>query len=57
MRYRMAKRRKSSTLNLRIEDDLKAVAVQAAADERRSLTTLIEVVLVAYLRDKGYLPK
>jgi predicted HicB family RNase H-like nuclease len=53
----MAKRRKSSTLNLRIEDDLKAVAVQAAADERRSLTTLIEVVLVAYLRDKGYLPK
>lgn len=53
----MTKRKKSSTLNLRIEDDLKAVAAQAAADERRSLTTLIEVLLVTYLRDKGYLPK
>ncbi len=46
---------KGKTLNLRIEAELKAAAEKAAADDRRSLTSLIENLLTAYLRKKGYL--
>jgi hypothetical protein len=49
-------RRKSVTLNLRIEPELKAAAEKAAAAERRSLTTLIEMAVAEYLqrRDPGF---
>ena len=50
-------RLKSTTLNLRIEPELKHAAEKAAADDRRSLTSLIEKLLAEYLRKKGYLPK
>ena len=53
----MASRNKSSTLNLRINPELKAAAEKAAADDHRSLTSLIEKLLADYLREKGYLPK
>jgi hypothetical protein len=50
-------RLKSATLNLRIDPELKEAAEKAAADDRRSLTTLVEKLLADYLRKKGYLPK
>jgi hypothetical protein len=46
---------RGASLNLRIEPELKAAAEKAAADDRRSLTSLIEKLLSEYLRKKGYL--
>ena len=48
-------RQKSKTLNLRIDPELKDAAEKAAADDRRSLTSLIEILLSQYLHKKGYL--
>jgi hypothetical protein len=48
---------KAAFLNLRIEPELKAAAEKAAADDRRSLTSLIETLLADYLKKKGYLRK
>lgn len=50
-------RRKTSTLNLRIDPAVKDAAYKAAADDQRSLTGLIEKLLIDYLRERGYLPK
>lgn len=50
-------RKKTATLNLRISPELKAAAEKAAADDGRSLTSLIEKLLADHLRAKGYLPK
>jgi predicted HicB family RNase H-like nuclease len=47
---------KSVTLNLRIEPALKEAAERAAAAERRSLTTLVEVAIAEYLRKHGHSP-
>ncbi len=43
--------------NLRLEPELKEAAERAAADDHRSLTSLIEKLLSEYLRGRGYLPK
>jgi hypothetical protein len=51
----MEQRRKTATLNLRIDPRIKAAADKAAADDQRSLTSLIEKLLTDYLRKKGYL--
>ncbi len=53
----MAKETRSVPLNLRIRPSLKAAAERAAADDGRSLTSLIEKLLTDHLRDRGYLPK
>lgn len=50
-------RKKTATLNLRIEPEIKAAAEKAAAADRRSITSLVEKLLADYLREKGYLPK
>jgi hypothetical protein len=49
--------RKTATLNLRVAPEIKAAAEKAAADDNRSLTSLVETLLLPYLRDRGYLPK
>jgi predicted HicB family RNase H-like nuclease len=49
-------REKTALLNARLEPRLKKAAMAAAKDERRSLTSLIENVLEAYLSERGYLP-
>ena len=46
-------RTKSATLNLRIAPEIKAAAEKAAADDRRSLTSLVEKLLIAHLKDSG----
>ncbi|MDV7271432.1 hypothetical protein RYZ20_11030 [Thioclava sp. A2] len=53
----MAKELKSTQINLRITPSLKEVADKAAADDQRSLTSLIEKLLTTYLKENGYLPK
>jgi hypothetical protein len=53
----MQKRIKTAQVNLRLEPTLKEAAEKAATDDRRSLTGLIEKLLVDHLRTLGYLPK
>jgi hypothetical protein len=47
---------KSAIVQLRIQPSLKKAAERAAAAERRSLTTLVEIALVEWLRAHGYMP-
>jgi len=51
------KRLKTAQVNLRVDPRLKAAADKAAADDHRSLTSLIEKLLSDYLKRKGYWPK
>jgi len=51
----VAKETKEAQVNLRIQPSLKRAAEKAAADDRRSLTSLIEKLLSDYLRKNGYL--
>ena len=48
-------RRKTATLNIRINPDLKALAEKAATDDQRSITSLVEKLLTSHLRACGYL--
>ena len=48
------KRLKTAQVNLRIDPKLKEAAEKAAADDQRSLTSLIEKLLTDHLRRKGY---
>lgn len=47
--------RRSAQLNMRIDPVLKEAAEEAAADDRRSLSSLIEKLLTDYCREHGYL--
>jgi hypothetical protein len=49
-------RRKTATLNLRIDPDIKAALERAAADDHRSVTQLVELLVMRHLRAGGYLP-
>lgn len=49
--------RRSANLNLRIHPALKGAAERAAADDHRTLTSLIEKLLSDYLKARGYLPE
>ena len=48
-------RNKTAQVNLRIYPELKNAADKAAADDNRSLTSLIEKLLTDYLKKRGYL--
>ena len=50
-------RKKTATLNLRIAPEIKDAAERAAADDHRSLTSLVEKLLAEHCRARGYLPK
>jgi hypothetical protein len=43
-------------VSFRLPAAIKAAAEKAAADDHRSLSSLIEKALADYLRDRGYLP-
>ena len=47
--------RRSTQFNMRIDPELKEAAEQAAADDRRSLSSLVEKLLTDYCREHGYL--
>lgn len=53
----MISRIKVAQVNLRIDPALKDAALKAAADDNRTLTSLIEKLLSDHLREKGYLEK
>lgn len=46
---------KISPLSFRVEPEVKAALEQAAKDDRRSLSSLIDIILTDWLRDRGYL--
>jgi hypothetical protein len=45
----------SLPVSFRLSAEVKAAAQEAAADDHRSLSSLMEKVLAEYLREKGYL--
>jgi hypothetical protein len=49
----MAEENKTAQVNLRLRPSLKAEAEKAAAEDNRSLTSLIEKLLTDYLRKRG----
>lgn len=49
------KRLKTAQVNLRIDPKLKDAADKAAAEDQRSLTSLIEKLLTDHLRKTGHL--
>lgn len=51
------KRLKTAQVNLRIDPELKALADKAAANDQRSLTSLVEKLLTDFLKKNGYLEK
>jgi hypothetical protein len=51
----MAKEPKTAQVNLRLQPTLKEAAERAAAEDRRSLTSLVEILLAEHLKAKGYL--
>jgi hypothetical protein len=52
----MEKRIKTAQVNLRLEPALKKAVEKAAEADRRSLTSLVEKLLVDHLRTTGFLP-
>ena len=46
---------KTSALSVRVTEQVKAVAEKAAADDSRSTASLVEKILVEWLRANGYL--
>jgi hypothetical protein len=48
--------KKTAPFQVRMRPSVKAAAEQAAADANRSLSSLIETLLIEHLRVKGYLP-
>jgi hypothetical protein len=53
----MNNRTKTAQVNLRIRPELKEAAERAATEDQRTLTSLVEKLLMDHLRDKGYLPR
>lgn len=49
-------RQKSALVGLRIDPAVKEAAQRAAADDSRTLTSLIEKLVIDYCRERGYLP-
>ena len=47
---------KTATMTLRVDPEIKAAAERAAAHDRRSLTNLIEVLLVTHCRELNLYP-
>jgi hypothetical protein len=48
---------RTAQIGLRLAPEVKEAAEKAAADDQRSLSSLIERLLVTHLKKNGYLPK
>lgn len=46
---------KTNPLGFRIEPRLKEALVRAAKDDRRSVSSMVEIVIEKWLTEKGYL--
>jgi hypothetical protein len=47
---------KTNSLGVRLQPGVKAALERAAKEDMRSLSSLIEKILVEWLRQRGYLP-
>ena len=47
---------RTESIAFRIEPDLKAALAQAAKADRRSISSLVVIILTDWLRERGYLP-
>lgn len=47
---------KTSAISVRVDAAVKAAAEKAAADDSRTLASLVDKILTEWLREKGYLP-
>ena len=47
---------KTSAISARVAEDTKQALEKAARDDRRSVASLVELILTDWLTDKGYLP-
>jgi hypothetical protein len=52
----MQRTTKSASLLLRMQPAIKQAGMKAAADDNRSLSALIETLLIEHLQANGYLP-
>lgn len=48
---------KNSAISVRVPDKVKEAAERAAAEDSRSVASLVEKILADWLKSKGYLPK
>ena len=48
---------KTPYLGVRVQPEVKAALERAAADDLRSVSSLVEKIAVEWLRERGYLPK
>lgn len=48
---------KTAAIGIRVDPVIKEAAEQAAADDHRSVASLLEKLLVEYLNAKGYLAR
>jgi hypothetical protein len=48
---------KDTALGFRVSADVKAALEKAAADDDRSVSSLVERILKAWLQERGYLQK
>ena len=48
---------KTHSLGIRVQPEVKAALERAAADDLRSVSSLVEKISVEWLRDRGYLLK
>ncbi|MEN2980858.1 hypothetical protein WG924_27085 [Tistrella sp. 25B02-3] len=48
---------RTAAIGIRVEPAVKAAAEKAAADDHRTLASLLEKLLVEHLRTSGYLPR
>jgi hypothetical protein len=46
---------KTEPISVRVTTEVKKAFEEAAADERRTLAALFEIILIDWLTDKGYL--
>ncbi len=46
---------KTNPLGFRIEPELKDALVRAARDDRRSVSSMVEIIIEQWLAEKGYL--
>ena len=46
---------KTNPLGFRIEPELKDALVRAAKDDRRSVSSMVEIIIEQWLTEKGYI--
>lgn len=50
-------KRELKSLGIRFDPEVRDAIDKAAKDDKRSASSLVEIAVAAYLRQKGYLPE